>query len=136
MGYSDTALHRNNTWIGDTKHKMNKIILCSALLLSLLLLLPSSSGQKSDRSEFVTDLCAKCAYCDTEPIDVDGKKACKGCEKCSECTPKQRKAKEGLCRFCRLKDSVEECKVKCKGGCGICEGGEDKDGLEICKERR
>merc|ERR1712183_79350 len=51
-----------------TTSEMNKLILCGSLFLSLLLLLPSTSGEKAT-GEILSDLCAKCNYCTTENAD-------------------------------------------------------------------
>merc|ERR1711970_191990 len=109
-----------------TTTEMNKLFLS----LLLLLLPPSTSGEKAT-GEFLSDLCAKCNYCTTENAD----NKCTGCAKCSECTPKQRKAKEGKCRFCKRKETEEGCVARCQKGCRIC-AGKDGNGLDSCKERR
>merc|ERR1712236_30687 len=110
-----------------TTLEMKKLVLCGALLLTLLLLLlPSISGD--ERSKFLSDLCEKCDYCKT---DIE----CLGCAKCSECTPMQRRVKTGKCRYCKENETVEKCKERCEKGCNICLG-KDKKGLDSCKERR
>merc|ERR1712086_425820 len=70
------------------KLKMNKLVLCGAVLLAIALLLPTSSAQetspkkKKSSSAFLDDLCAKCKYCKTDP-------ECSGCAKCSECNSRR-----------------------------------------------
>merc|ERR1739838_185068 len=109
--------------------KMNKLILCGAVLLAVALLLPASSAQetspkkKKSSSAFLDDLCAKCKYCKTDP-------ECSGCAKCSECNSRREKG----CRFCKKNEEEKKCIDRCKKGCRIC-GGDDGTGLESGKKR-
>merc|ERR1712106_1269360 len=106
--------------------KMSKLLLCCAVLLAIALLAPSASAKDTKspkkKGQFLTQLCEKCKYCETDP-------ECSGCSECAKCETKNQ---EG-CRFCRAKEDEGECKERCRKGCGIC-GGKDGTGLDSCKK--
>ena len=98
---------------------MNKLVLCCAMLLSIVLLAPSASAKK--KSSFLAQLCEKCEYCTEDPT-------CQGCSECQKCETTEQ---EG-CSLCRVKESEADCVERCTKGCRIC-GGKDGNGLESCK---
>merc|ERR1712183_331434 len=102
---------------------MPRLVLSMCVMLSLVLLLPSSTTAAKGGA-FLKDLCEKCEYCDTDPT-------CSGCSECLKCETRKQ---EG-CRFCRKNEAEEDCKARCTKGCRIC-GGKNGDGLDSCKNRK
>merc|ERR1712181_13397 len=96
--------------------KMNKLILFGAILVTLMVLLPSISAEEKS-SKFLTDLCAKCRYCKKDPD-------CTGCARCSEC----KNRKQDGCRFCKPGENEGKCIDRCTKGCRVCEN------LDSCKK--
>merc|ERR1712109_52318 len=88
----------------ETECKMNKsLYLCVTVIVLVVLLSAEASGKTT--SPFLSRLCQKCDYCNSDP-------GCDGCAKCSQCFGGDQTSKEG---------------------CNICEG-KDGSGLESCKK--
>ena len=96
---------------------MNKLLILSAITLTILVLVPSLEAKKK-KGKLLTDLCEKCEYCETDPD-------CSGCAKCSECKSR----KDYGCKFCKRNEDEAKCVERCTKGCGICEK------LESCREK-
>merc|ERR1711872_896397 len=88
---------------------MMKNIFAMGVLLVVTLVVVNVSGEEDEHKgkELVSEICSKCEYCEKDPD-------CNGCSKCSECTSR----KEEGCRFCRKKETEDECVARCKKDAG------------------
>merc|ERR1711872_121667 len=94
--------------------KMKKSVLMCSMIVILMVMVMMVEG----KSKLVSDICAKCSYCETDPD-------CGGCARCGDCKTR----KDYGCRFCRKGEEEEKCVERCSKGCRICKK------LESCKTK-